>query len=349
MPRPNYSLARDNLQRPSTIAETTRSSAPYRLRRLRGLINLYHWALEWAIHADADWTLGEAAYPFRLDRGDLWLLGIDQVADLLDANWGETAISAGAEKRDDSTLRGSFNPREVELNEEALENPDAYSLDDINREYTVKTHSQPSLIFDGRDWLTSVLFYSPDLNGDGLEKQRASIPFDVISPAMRLASNHVEKDLADFGITWDGPPHCLRFETGDQLLNYLKAKRIDGNSAVADLDQHRRDCVARIEKALRVAYERDCLGGKEESGNLVTIEDMANLAGLTAKAIRNRLGEARTAGSEVPEPVIKPNGNNPAKFDYAELRLILVAKFPKRADYFPKLFAEVEAKLAKSP
>ncbi|QDT72945.1 hypothetical protein [Lacipirellula limnantheis] len=259
MPRPAYSLASDNVQRPSTITETKRSSLPYRLRRLLGLVNLYHWSLEWTIHADSNWTLGVAPYPYTFNRRDLWLLGIERIADIL--NGCETAISAGAEKSDGSNSRGRFNPRELASNKQSLEDVETLAADDAEREYKVKSHSWPSLPLDGRDLLTSVSFYIPDLNQQDPVDSWTLIPFDVISPAMRQASNHVEKDLAGLGITWDGPPYYRHFENGDELLQYLRAKRIEEEFAIADLEQHRRDFVARIEMALRVAYERDCLPG----------------------------------------------------------------------------------------
>jgi hypothetical protein len=245
--------------RPSSLSTEYRSSSTHQLRRLRGLVNLYHWALEWTVHAATDWTLGCGAYPFRLEQNDLWLLDIETVIDFRSTCWRETALSVGATKRDNDNARGHFNPQLLQFDDAGIEELSAPTEEDAARRYTVKAHSQAGsengLIFDGRDWVTDVLFWHPECDHQGMPDSRVRIPFEVISPALRQSSNRTEALFKKYEIEWDSAPFYLHFENGCELLAHLEKKRIDGSEAIADLDQHRRNCVARIERALREAYE----------------------------------------------------------------------------------------------
>lgn len=90
------------------------------------------------------------------------------------------------------------------------------------------------------------------------------------------------------------------------------------------------------------------LGSACDAIVLVTVREMAELAGLTGKAIRNRLGEAYKAGAQKPKAVQGSIGTNGAKFySYSELRTLLTQRFPKYDARLPASLAEVESKLAK--
>lgn len=112
------------------------------------------------------------------------------------------------------------------------------------------------------------------------------------------------------------------------------------------VDKIRRGHSERLVRIVQRAID-ELSAADEVAPNLVTIADMATLAGLERKTIVNRLAEARKAREEVPNPVQESCGKNPAKYDYKKLRLVLVSMFPKRANCFSESFDDVEARLAK--
>jgi hypothetical protein len=249
MPRPDYLNAYVDRPQPSSVAPESRTTNVYRCRRLRGLLNLYHGALEYTLHCASDWTLGQAAYAFRLTEGDLWLLGIETVGDLASATSTSLlpiAESVQATKRGESGAFGSFNPR-------------VRVQGDPEKGFRFKSHSRAGsdaspLLFDENDIVNSALFYSPECGRFSTVEWLDRLPWLGISTALRKASNYAELFLQKCGAKWDGPFY-LNFEHGGQLLKYLRLKRVDDETALVDLEQHRLGCITQIELALRQAFE----------------------------------------------------------------------------------------------
>jgi hypothetical protein len=289
MPRPAYLDAGTGCPRPSTITAEARDSDVYRCRRLRGLLNLYHWAMEYSLHCASDWKLGESPYSFTFTEGDLWKLGIETVGDLASSSCRAIAQSVHAEKRGNSSEFGSFNPRSLTLVEPPQDQPDSAATGKWNPRYTVKSTSRAGsdatpLLFDEKDLVGPVRFYHPELDdGAGVDWQER-IPLIEISPRLRNASNCAEKFLASCGAKWNGP-FFLNFERARELLKHLDAKRIDSKSALADLEQHRLECVAQVELALRQAFEDEARSECEptQSAPNVVIRHTAPVASI-AKA-----------------------------------------------------------------
>ncbi|HMP05531.1 MAG TPA: hypothetical protein PJ982_04200, partial [Lacipirellulaceae bacterium] len=79
---------------------------------------------------------------------------------------------------------------------------------------------------------------------------------------------------------------------------------------------------------------------------MITIERIAELAGVQAKTVNNRLSESRRAdGNGAPAPVRPRVGRAPALYAYGDVRPWALAQFPSRAEYFPASLADSDAKL----
>ena len=84
-------------RRPSLASDADRQSVKFRCRRMRGILNLYSWAMAWTIHDANDWQLGVEPRPFTLNTPCLSLMGIETLGDI-PREWDEIAKYIGIPK-----------------------------------------------------------------------------------------------------------------------------------------------------------------------------------------------------------------------------------------------------------
>jgi hypothetical protein len=230
-----------------------------KLQRLRGLLNLYCRAVGWTIHHASDWRLGENPSAFRLNQEELALVGMERVADVWFTCWRETSVSGRAMKRGNVSVSGRIDLSEIAMNIDPEEA--GLSIEECERRVSVRSRSHSAdgteVIFSGDDRITSVTFIDPETDDRPSLDWQVRIPFEVISPALRHASNATETFFDSCNIAWEGPPFFLGFERGAELLPYMARKGIEAAEVLADLDQHRRQHVRNVERALREARERE--------------------------------------------------------------------------------------------
>jgi hypothetical protein len=232
---PTWKLSDDDLQ-----------SVPYRCRRMRGLINVYYWALTWTLHREDDWTLGEEPYPFLLDQKLLWILGIETIRDLAHAGWENTTERITVKEREDPEEGASGPFGEISLSDVEWA---AEPWQEVGERLSVRavsaTSGRDEVVFEGDDVVVSVCF----------QDHYQYIPWLTICSALDRAYKPVEQYLVAAHIRWNGSPVFRHHRSGWRLLEDISARRLDNAVVLQDLEHRRLELVAEVETVLRAQLQ----------------------------------------------------------------------------------------------
>ena len=235
---------------PSKVPANERSSANYCCKRLRGLVNLYCWAMEWTIHRANRWGPDSESSGFEVHRSGLWLLNIETVSDIAGTDW--RGIAAYASCQNSSGTKYSMDVKTLEWVEDELDELKGdFNADVISRAGICPPEQEhllePLPTVTGDDPVVVVQFH----DGAGDIEWQECIPWLQISIALHQSFINAEKSLLAAGTDMESPPLFKNFERGRDLLEYMHSHKLEPRVVLDELDQYRRECCVKIDKALR--------------------------------------------------------------------------------------------------
>lgn len=173
-------------------------------RWLQKLIELYFRLLEWTIRHE--FKMEEDLKPFTLNHDDLDALGIHTIADIL------------FKRKDHCESIGCWDgARSVTLTHGSLKPTSAAGGRSIKR-------------VSSKTMVKRIQF----------KRQYKHLPWIEIIGLLDRMYFHVESYMIQVNRTWDGPPRFRKILDGDELLRYIKAKQVDPQSLLIDLEEVKR-------------------------------------------------------------------------------------------------------------
>jgi hypothetical protein len=164
---------------------------------------------------------------------------------------------------------------------------------------------------------------------------RALVTFDKLVNDFRSPVGHAEYDARrlDHNIQM----MSLMLASMGNSLDRLR-EQLDGNSTLADDDSSLDDEPGDVDKGDELEKKPPTQQTKPIVDELVTVEQMAKLAGISVGALNNRLSKNR------PEiKPIRPGGRNFNAYPWPEIRRWMMLYWPGRA--LPEDFREIQEKL----
>jgi len=226
--------------RPSwMVSDEKRASLTYRCRRLNGLVNIYYWAMQWTVHRACNWSLGEEAYGFVLRERELWLLGIETVADLARTGWKTIAESVWVRKSGSPGRTGSISLAKIKRD-------DTGSIMPVNARHFDGGVEQGFPQFAGTDLADAVCFR------DDVD----CLPWQWICIKLGQAYTNAERHLKAEQIRWNGPPLFNHHGSGRELLADIETRQLDPRVVLSDLEQRRWARCEEIETVERAEAQR---------------------------------------------------------------------------------------------
>jgi len=230
MRRPRY-LSLHVVPRPSQTTDESRSELQYRCRRLAGLVNLYCWGLVWTIQSRDEPRRGTRYTPFVLCETDLRLLHVETLADAVSAHWGATPEMFAVCQVRPPHLSGRIRPNDIQSGTADGE------LSVRACAWCDDTEGDPPQ-FTEIDRITSIDF--------------RDVPFDSIGAHLNRAFINAEQHLREAGVEWDDP-WFRHYEYGTELIRYAESRGLPAAVVIDEIECHRRERIAQIEKVFRLA------------------------------------------------------------------------------------------------
>ena len=223
---------------PNWRDEEFRSTLNYPCERLGCLVSLYYWALEWSIHAESEWQLGEDAQPFLLIEKDLWVLGLRTIDELWRLERRDAIRSVSAQASEPPCRKHSFGLAEVKEGADEI----------LTVELPFEGNSeQDRPMLTGSALVKRVQFH------DGID----AIPWTAINGALYRAYTNAERHLKDAGVHWNGPPLFWGCRHGRQLVIKAALRKMEPAVVLDKLDQRNERLIEEIETVFRVDVQRE--------------------------------------------------------------------------------------------
>ena len=234
MSRPDY-LETDGVPPPSQSPKKRRATVEYRCDRLVALVNLYHWTMQWTLHASEKWQLGEKAYRFELREKQLWALGIETLEQAAKQSWSADlhVIRVTVQQKRPPRRTGVIILSNVKWGQYLR------SLTAVATKGDKFDHQPAEFLHE--DLVLRITFSS----------RPSCVPWDLISSMLRQAYVNTEDDLKDARIEWGGPPFYEEFITGQELLVDATDRGLRPRVLLRNLERHRRKFVRDAEAVLR--------------------------------------------------------------------------------------------------
>jgi hypothetical protein len=242
MPSPQY-LEFSGVPPPSQTPREKRASAEYRCERLIGLVNLYYWAMQWTVHREGKWKLGEKQYAFSLREKQLWLLDLETI-EHVGEYVGDKRVYVHAQQATPPKRIGSFRLGGIRWGQYRR----SVSAVGVAAEGDQVDHEAPEFVLGDR-------VLALDFPDDGL-------PWELITGTLRQAYSNAADILAAARIVSKRPPLFRHFVSGRELLKDTKVRGIRFAQVLQDLEERRREVVEDVEHLWRQQIKIPGLAGR---------------------------------------------------------------------------------------